>query len=108
MTWIKGQMEDNMPVQVIIKRKLHVDNPKGLIPLLTELRNHAKIQPGYISGQTLQNIDNPKEYLVVSTWDTVDDWKRWLSSKERREIQGRVDSLIGERTFYDIFEPVSH
>lgn len=96
-----------MPVQVIIKRKLRVDNPKTLIPLLTELRNHAKDQPGYISGQTLKNIDNPEEYLVISTWETADDWKKWLQSKERRIIQGRVDSVIGERTFYEVFEPVS-
>ena len=97
-----------MTVQVIIKRKIHVDNPKALIPLLTELRDHAKVQPGYISGQTLKNIDNNEEYLVVSTWKTADDWKKWLNSKERRDIQGRVDSLIGERTFYEVFEPVSH
>jgi heme-degrading monooxygenase HmoA len=97
-----------MPVQVIIKRKFQVHNPAELIPLLTELRDHAKVQPGYISGQTLKNLDNPEEYLVVSTWETADDWKKWLQSKERRGIQGQVDSLIGERTFYEIFEPVSH
>ena len=97
-----------MPVQVIIKRKIHINNPEALLPLLTKLRNHAKVQPGYISGQTLKNIDNPEEYLVVSTWNTAADWKRWFQSKERRDIQGRVDSLIGERTFYDVFEPVGH
>ncbi len=97
-----------MPVQVIIKRKFQVHNPGELIPLLTELRNHAKVQPGYISGQTLKNLDNPEEYLVISTWETADDWNKWVSSKERRDIQGRLDSLIGERTFYEIFEPVSH
>jgi heme-degrading monooxygenase HmoA len=97
-----------MPVQVIIKRTIHVANPKALIPLLTELRNRAKAQPGYISGQTLRNISNTEEYLVVSTWETADDWKKWWNSKERRDIQGRVDSLIGERTFYEVFEPVSH
>ena len=97
-----------MPVQVIIKRKFHVDNPKALLPLLTELRNRAKVQPGYISGQTLRNISKPEEYLVVSTWETADDWKKWWNSKERRDIQGRVDSLIGERTFYEVFEPISH
>jgi hypothetical protein len=31
-----------------------------------------------------------------------------LQSKERRDLQGEVDSLIGERTFYELFEPVSH
>jgi heme-degrading monooxygenase HmoA len=97
-----------MPVQVIIKRKFQVNSPQELFPLLTELRDHAKAQPGYISGQTLKNLDNPEEYLVISTWETVDDWNKWVSSKERRDIQGRLDSVIGERTFYEIFEPVSH
>ena len=97
-----------MPVHVIIKRKLQIHKPKELLPLLTELRNRAKQQPGYIGGETLRNLDSPDEYMVISTWKTADDWKRWLQSEERRDLQGRVDSLIGERTFYEVFEPVSH
>jgi len=97
-----------MPVQVIIKRKWQVDNPTELLPLLTELRSRAKEQPGYISGETLRSLDDPEDYMVVSKWETADDWKKWLQSKERRDLQGKVDSLIGERTFYEIFEAVSH
>ena len=97
-----------MHVQVIIKRKWQVDNPTELLPLLTELRSRAKKQPGYISGETLRSLDNPEDYMVVSNWETADDWKKWLQSKERRDLQGRVDSLIGEKTFYEIFERVSH
>ncbi len=95
-----------MPVQVIIKRKFQVDDPERLIPLLADLRTHAKNQPGYISGETLRSLDNPEEYLVVSKWETADEWKKWLHSKERRDIQGQVDSLLGEKTFYEIFESV--
>jgi len=97
-----------MHVQVIIKRKWQVDKPEELLPLLTELRSRAKEQPGYISGETLRSLDNPEDYMVVSNWETADDWKQWLQSKERRDLQGRVDSLIGEKTFYEIFERVSH
>jgi len=97
-----------MPIQVIIKRKWQIDKPEELIPLLTELRSLAKKQTGYISGETLRSLDNPEDYMVVSNWKTVDDWQKWLQSKDRRALQGKVDSLIGERTFYEIFEPVSH
>ena len=97
-----------MPIQVIIKRKWQTDNPEALFPLLTELRSLAKKQPGYISGETLRSLDDPEDYMVVSQWETADDWKKWLQSEERRDLQGRVDSLIGERTFYEIFEAVSH
>ena len=97
-----------MPIQVIIKRKWQIDKPEELIPLLTELRSRAKKQPGYISGETLRSLDDPEDYMVVSHWETADDWKKWLQSKERRDLQGQVDSLIGERTFYEVFESVSH
>jgi len=97
-----------MPIQVIIKRKWETDKPEALFPLLTELRSLAEKQPGYISGETLRSLNNPDKYLVFSKWETVDDWKKWLQSKERRDLQGEVDSLIGEKTFYEIFEPVSH
>ena len=97
-----------MPVQVIIKRKWQIDKPEELLPLLAELRSRAKNQPGYISGETLRSLDDPEDYMVVSKWETADDWQKWSQSKERRELQGQVDSLIGERTFYEIFETVSH
>lgn len=97
-----------MPIQVIIKRKWQTDKHDELIPLLTEIRARAKKQPGYISGETLRSLDAPEDYMVVSKWETADNWQRWLQSKERRDLQGQVDSLIGERTFYEIFEAVSH
>ncbi len=97
-----------MSVKVMIKRKWQVDKPEDLLPLLTELRSRAIEQPGYISSETLRSLDDPEDFLVVSKWETADDWKKWLQSKERRDIQGQVDSLIGEKSFYEIFETISH
>jgi heme-degrading monooxygenase HmoA len=100
--------EETMAVQVIIKRKLIIENPEEIFPLLAELRSRAKQQQGYIDSATLKNIDEPEEYMVISIWETADDWKSWYQSKERRDIQGRVDSLIGERTQYSVYEDVKH
>ncbi len=95
-----------MPVHVVIKRKFKINKPEKLLPLLKELSTKAQGQPGYISTVTLQSIEDSEDYMVVSVWDTAEEWKRWLLSKERRDIQGRVDSLIGERTFYEVFHPI--
>lgn len=97
-----------MPVHVIIKRKMRVYQPEKLLPLLSELRVRASKQPGYIGSETLRNTNSHEEYMVISIWQTADDWNNWVQSKERRELQGRVDSLIGERTFYEIFDTVRH
>jgi len=60
-------------------------------------------QAGYISGETLRNLDKPDEYLVISTWQSSNDWKNWLQSKERTETQDRIDSLLGGKTECEIF-----
>jgi heme-degrading monooxygenase HmoA len=91
----------------MIKRKWQVDKPEELLPLLAALRATAREQPGFISGETLRSLDDPEDFLVISTWETADDWKKWMQNKKRRDLQGKVDSLIGEKTFYDMFETVS-
>ena len=95
-----------MSVQVISKRKFQIDKKEELMPLLGELRILSQKQPGQISRKTLRSFDNPGEFLVICEWESADDWKKWLQSKERKNIQGKIDSLIGEKTFYEIFETV--
>ena len=96
-----------MTVQVMIKRKWKIDKPQELLPLLEKLHTRAEKQPGYISGETLRSIENPEDFLVISKWETAENWKKWLNSKERRDLQGRVDSLIGEKTFYEVYENIT-
>ncbi len=97
-----------MSVHVMSIRKFQIDEKEKLISLLAELSSHSKEQPGHISRETLRSLDNPEEYLVRGEWETVEYWDKWLHSKERRDIQGKIDSIIGEKTFFEIYEPVIH
>jgi heme-degrading monooxygenase HmoA len=58
---------------------------------------------GYISGETLKRYDRPGESLVISTWASVDQWRTWVLSKERIEIQEKIDQLLGMKTEYEIY-----
>jgi len=97
-----------MSVHVMSIRKFQIEETEKLISLLAELSSRSKEQPGHISRETLRSLDNPGEYLVRGEWETVEYWDKWLNSKERRDIQGKIDSIIGEKTFFEVFEPVSH
>ncbi len=92
-----------MYFKILIKRVVPEHKEKELLPLLLELRTHAAVQPGYISGETLKRIDNPGEELVISNWQTLEAWRQWLTSRERMTIQERIDALLGEKTHYEIF-----
>ncbi len=92
-----------MAVKVLIKRRVPAAKAKQMIPLFRKMRALAAEQPGYISGETMRNLDDPEEFLVISTWRASEDWKRWLESSERRGVQEQVDALLGGKTEYAIY-----
>lgn len=92
-----------MAVKVLIKRQVPESKAKKMIPLFRQMRVQANNQTGYISGETLRNLDNPDEFLVISTWETSDDWKNWVESKDRKKVQDNIDALLGGKTEFEIF-----
>jgi heme oxygenase (mycobilin-producing) len=90
-------------VKVMIKRKAPEGREAELLSLITDLRCAASRQLGYISGETLRSGENPSEYLVISVWRTENEWDRWIATDERRELQDRIDALIGTPTKYEIY-----
>jgi heme-degrading monooxygenase HmoA len=96
-----------MAISVIIQREFKDEGKaKKLAPLIVKLRSLATAQTGYITGKTFRCLDCPGEYLVISTWNSIDDWNRWLNSQQRMEIQKQVDDLLGETTHYRVYEPL--
>ncbi len=93
-----------MLVKVLIKRSVTREKEAALVDLITQLRTLASRQPGYVSGETLRNAENPDEYLVISTWQSMEDWKKWFDSKERSSIQDKIDGLLGKKTAYEVFQ----
>ena len=83
-----------MAIRVLIERKIDPENELSLSNLLMKLRSKAMLAKGYISGETLRSLDDPNQYLVISTWNGLDDWRRWEADKERQEIQSEIDSLL--------------
>ncbi len=92
-----------MIVKAILLRRVPLDKAGELKPLLMEMRALALAQPGYISGETLMNADDPEEYLVISTWADIDHWKVWLRNPERIMVQRQIDSLLGRETLYQVY-----
>jgi heme-degrading monooxygenase HmoA len=92
-----------MAVKIFIKRTVPHDKAKEMIPLFRQMRASATNQPGYITGETLRSLEKPEEFIVISTWQSSEDWKKWLQSEERNEIQTKIDDLLGGETQYDIY-----
>jgi heme-degrading monooxygenase HmoA len=92
-----------MNVKILIRRKGTNANAVALSTLLNKLRSLTLDQPGYISGETLRRIDDMDETMVISTWQSLEDWNRWVNDPQRAEIQDEIDRLLGQETEYAMY-----
>jgi heme-degrading monooxygenase HmoA len=93
-----------MAVRIIIERKIKKGMELDLARLLLELRSRAVKQKGYITGETLRDYDDPSTHIVISTWMSVEDWKRWSTRGDRMEVYSKIEELLTEPSKTKIYE----
>lgn len=67
-----------------------------LMDALRVLRNEAMKQPGYITGETLVDIEDNRNVLVISTWHSVEQLNAWNKSEARAKATQLIDHLLAE------------
>ncbi len=95
-----------MTVKIIMERTVRPDQQGELLLLLRQLRMRAINQPGYITGETLISIDKPGTQIVVSTWNSLPDWKAWENHPDRLEIANKIEALLTAPTKVAVCEDV--
>ena len=91
-------------IRIHIRRNIPEDKRDDLMALIIQLRSMTMGKPGYIAGETLKRVDKPGESLVVTKWKSLHYWNLWFQSKERAEIQDKIDHLLGEESQYEVYE----
>jgi len=92
-----------MAVKIIIDRKVKKGKEADFAKLLRELRSKAIPSSGYISGETLRASDDSHNYIVITTWQSFDNWKKWEKNSERKKIQARIEKLMARPTKTKVF-----
>lgn len=83
-----------MTIRVLIEREVEPGQEIKLQQILSQARTKAMKAKGYISGETLRAVDNPNKFVVISNWNSVDDWKNWEKSPERASLQQELSGLL--------------
>jgi len=81
-------------VKVLIERHVKKGKEGDLIELLNKLRSELISQPGYISGELLQSLEDKSTIFAISTWLSALDWKSWEDNPRRLEIEPKIESLL--------------
>ncbi len=92
-----------MAVRIIIDRKVKKGKESDFARMLRELRSKAIPSKGYISGETLRAQDDLHNYIVISTWQSLADWRKWEKQPERKKIQTKIEKLMARPTKTKIY-----
>ena len=98
-----------MIVKIFIKRKFKNGNMQAASRFVINNRNGAMRQPGYISSETLRNIEDKDTILVVSMWENLEAWEAWKNSEIRKaNVAEFKDYLVGvaEYEHYSLGLPI--
>ena len=73
-----------------------VKKERDLEPILLKLRSHAAQYQGFKGMENLVGEENAYVVTMVSTWDTLEDWKSWAQSKITQELLRQAEALLVE------------
>jgi heme-degrading monooxygenase HmoA len=93
-------------IRVLIERKVAESMESAFHKGLREARQSAVGFPGYISGETLRDVDNSSHHVIISTWRSVNDWNRWLASDERMQVEAAIGPCLDEPETHLVMEPM--
>jgi heme-degrading monooxygenase HmoA len=83
-------------IKVLIERHVKKGKEGDLIDLLNKMRTELVSQPGYVSGELLQSVEDKSSIFALSTWLSALDWKSWEGNPGRLEIESRIRPLLTE------------
>ena len=92
-------------VRVLIERRIREGAGQEYERTQRELRFEALRDHGYLTGETWRDVDEPRHYVVISTWRSRREWDAWAVSETRRRVLARMAPLV-ESERIDIFEHV--
>ena len=83
-----------MAIKVLIERTVKAGREGLVWDMLRDLRGEAVRQRGYLYGETWRSLDNPRVFLVSSTWGPADYWENWVRDDFRVKMEAKIKPYL--------------
>jgi heme-degrading monooxygenase HmoA len=71
-----------------------VEDYKNVEPILMQLRSYAMQNPGFITAEFLVSEGDESVGIMISTWETMENWRKWLESKGTETLLRRARTAV--------------
>jgi len=90
-------------VKVLITRKYGKDQAIMLRPLLNDLYVKVNLHQGFISAESLVNQQDPTEHLIISKWNSIEEWTAYNESEDIQSFRNMIDQVLGQQTSRQVY-----
>lgn len=95
-------------IKGIVGYKVRKDT--DLKPILLKLKTHAAQYQGFKGMENLVSEENASVVALVSTWESLEEWKSWAQSTITQELFRQAKALLVEEprlTTYRMMMPAT-
>jgi heme-degrading monooxygenase HmoA len=92
-------------IRVVIERWLKKGTERNFNMVMRDMRREAVPQPGYVTGETLRDAEEPLHYAVISTWVSREAWDAWAVSEERTKVREQIRPMLRDAEKVTIYAP---
>ena len=93
-----------MAIKILIKRHFKEGSTEQAFALIKNFRQDAMNRSRYISGETWTNHYDSCQIVVVSTWQTIEDWILWEESDEREMHKDKLKDILRTPAQFGIYD----
>jgi heme-degrading monooxygenase HmoA len=93
-----------MTVKILIKRRFKEGHFNEIDNMIRIVRQGAMNQPGYISSETLWDLEDPFRVVIASNWRDKKSWNTWKNSPERKAREKEFEAYLDGETAFEMFD----
>lgn len=83
-------------IKVIIERNIAEGLEPNYQDMIRSTLKAALDAPGYISSESLTDVNKPSHKFIIIRWSTLAAWDMWFSSESRKEAIATITPLLQE------------
>jgi antibiotic biosynthesis monooxygenase (ABM) superfamily enzyme len=83
-------------IKVIIERKIAPGLDLNYQAAIKATLKDVLDAPGYISSESLSDINRPKHKMLITKWTSVKAWEDWHKSEQRNSVVSAISLVLEE------------
>ena len=81
-------------IRVVIQREIAEGLEGAYKVAARETLQRAVSAPGYIAGESLQDMKAPNNRYIFTKWRSIHDWYSWAKSDARKSMMSQIRPML--------------